>query len=165
MKKPLLIVICLFIAFSSCKKADVPPTIMAFSATVDGTLIDFSTNAVAQMSSGVAYNSNLSITGASGSGSGADFMSISMSASATIAKGTVYTSTSTTGYLALLYTKGLAPSAGLYSTDVKGVYVSTVTITAVNGTNIQGTFSGKLIYTDNVNSKAITGGSFNVTVK
>lgn len=164
MTKPLLISICLFIAFASCKKASNPTPVAAFSATVDGTFMDFGTSAVAQFSGGDVPNSNLLIGAVIGTGSDARLVSITIRSASAIAPGITYTNSGTSGSLILEYIIG-NPATGWYITDLNKVYPSTVTITALTSTSIQGTFSGRLLYTDNVTVKTITGGSFNATIK
>jgi len=45
---------------------------------------------------------------------------------------------------------------------VNGNYLTTVKITSINSTNIQGTFTAQLLYTDGKTVKTVTDGKFNV---
>ena len=99
MKTPLLIIICILLAFSSCKKSsDVP--VNTISATIDGVDESFNTNPNAQLGTAIALNSVLNIAGNSASGTGADNIGITIESNSTIVKGS-YTNagTNNSGYI------------------------------------------------------------------
>jgi hypothetical protein len=168
MKKLLLFTICVTLTFSSCKKSssDIPAN--TISATVDGVDESFNTNPIAELGTAISLNSNLIISGSNGSGTGSDSMGITIESNNTIIKGS-YTNASAnnSSYVSVLYNKGpFSPSnPTVYSTDVNGDYPTTVTITSMSSTNIQGTFSGKLLLSDGTTIKNVTNGKFNLTIK
>jgi hypothetical protein len=168
MKKLLLFTICVTLAFSSCKKSssDIPAN--TISATVDGVDESFNTSPIAELGTAISLNSNLLISGSNGSGTSSDSMGITIESNNTIVKGS-YTNASTnnSSYVSVLYNK--APfslsNPNIYSTDINGTYPTTVTITSMSSTNIQGTFSGKLLFKDGTTVKNVTNGKFNLTIK
>src|SRR5579864_1383446 len=107
MKKPLLITICIFLAFASCKKNASEVPVGTISATIDGVDESFNTNTDAEIGTAIELNSNLTISGSSGTGSTADGMAISIGSNNTLVKGT-YTNagTANSGFTSLLYYKG-----------------------------------------------------------
>lgn len=168
MKKSLLFAIYILIVLASCKKNSSDAPANTISATIDGVTESFNTNAVAQIGTGVRLNSNLSITGTNGSATGSDGMSITINSNNTIAKGN-YTNSgnNNSGFTSILYSKGPFSFINpiIYVTDVNGTYPSTVTITSISSTNIQGTFSGNLVFRDGKTIKSVTDGKFNVNIK
>jgi hypothetical protein len=53
-----------------------------------------------------------------------------------------------------------------YITDHSGAHPSKITITSISSTNVQGTFSGTLIYSNcGTSTKTVTNGKFNVNIK
>ncbi|WP_426671551.1 hypothetical protein ACPPVU_09960 [Mucilaginibacter sp. McL0603] len=168
MKKLLLFTICVTLAFSSCKKSSSDIPVNTISATIDGVDESFNTNPIAELGTAISLNSNLIISGGNGSGTGSDSMAITIESNNTLAKGS-YTNASTnnSSYVSVLYNKGPFSLAhpSYYTTDVNGAYPTTVTITSMSSTNIQGTFSGKLLFTDGTTVKNVTNGKFNLTIK
>jgi hypothetical protein len=167
MKKPLLITICILLAFSSCKKSsDVPAN--TISATIDGVDESFNTNQSARLGSSIDLNSNLLISGSSASGTGADGIGITIESNSTIVKGSYNNAgTNNSGFTSILYSKGpsLLIDPNIYTTDVNGNYPTTITITSMSNTNIQGTFSGQLLFKDGKTVKSVTNGKFNLDIK
>jgi hypothetical protein len=165
MKKILLFTICIALAFSSCKKSssDVPAN--TISATIDGVDESFNTNPIAELGTAIRLNSNLLISGGNGSGTGSDSMAITIESNNTIVKGS-YTNAGS-DFISVLYNNGPFSLANptYYTTDVTGVYPTTVVITSMSSTNIQGTFSGKLLFNKGTTVKTVTNGKFNLTIK
>ena len=166
MKKPLLIAICILLAFTSCKKSsDVPAN--TISATVDGVDESFNTNTNAQLGTAIALNSVLNIAGSSASGTGADIIGMTIESNGTIVKGSYSNSAvNNSTFTSMLYTKGpfLLSDPNIYSSGVNGNYPTTITITSMINTNIQGTFSGKLLFKDGTTVKSVTNGKFNLDI-
>jgi hypothetical protein len=165
MKKILLFTICVTLAFSSCKKSssDIPAN--TISATIDGVDESFNSNPIAELGTAIRLNSNLLISGSNGSGTGSDSMAITIESNNTIVKGN-YINTGS-DFISVLYNKGpfSLSNPNTYSTDINGTYPTTVTITSMSSTNIQGTFSGKLLFKDGTTVKNVTNGKFNLTIK
>jgi hypothetical protein len=165
MKKTLLLVFFIAISFTSCKKSSQVAPANTLSATFDGTNESFNTNLFGQNGSGVTLNSSLSILGANGSASGSDVLSITLTTNNTITTGT-YTNApnSNDGFVSILYTVGpfSLTNPDEYTSDVNGNYLTTVKITSISSTNIQGTFTAQLLYSDGKTVKNVTDGKFNV---
>jgi hypothetical protein len=70
----------------------------------------------------------------------------------------------TTNIPAMSYTQG---TSLIYESDVTGTYASSIVITTLTKTNVQGTFTGTLtlITGSGATTKAITDGKFNVNFK
>ena len=164
MKKALIFVSCILLVFTSCKKnSDVAPS-NTISANINGVEESFNTNTVAQLSSLIKLNDGLSIYGTNGSATGADILTISLSLNQTLTKGSYTSGSNTVGLVSILYQSGPFSIANLnyYATD-DSANQTTVIITTLTGTNIQGTFSGILV---NGNAtKTVTNGKFNLTLK
>jgi len=168
MKKPLLFIIVLFLFLASCKKnASVGP-VNTLSATINGVDESFNTNLYAQNGTGVTTNSDLAVFGTTGTASNAEVLSITVNTNATIATGTYTNSASSnSGFISILYSKGpvnlFTPNE--YVSDVNGTYLTTVKVTSISNTNVQGTFSAQLLYTDGKTKMMVTNGKFNVNFK
>ena len=164
MKKYLFIAACIFQVLTSCKKATDIAASNTISATIDGVDESFSTSPSAQLSTGVTLNSNLGIYGTNGSATGADALSITLQTNKTIATGTYTSGSSSIGAVQILYSHGTFSlvSPNTYTTDPTGT-ATTVTISTLTNTNVQGTFSGKLF--QGGSSKTVTNGKFNLTLK
>jgi hypothetical protein len=168
MKKPLLIAICILTLFVSCKKSSSEAPTDTISANIDGVSESFNTAAYAHLSTGVQLNSNLVITGGYDGAGGSDIMSFTITSDHTITKGTyVNTSSSNGSYVSIAYTKGPLSLANptIYASVVDGTPPSSITITSISSTNIQGTFSGQLVLSGGSAAKSVTGGKFNVQIK
>jgi hypothetical protein len=168
MKKTLLFTICTFLFLASCKKSSSVAPTNTLSATIGGTEESFNTNIFAQNGEGVALNSALTVFGYNGSGTGADELIITMNTNKAITTGTYSNAPSSTdGFISIFYSKGPvnALSPNQYTSDVNGAYLTTVKITSISGTNVQGTFNAQLLYTDGKTVKSVTNGKFNVNLK
>jgi len=165
MKITLLITVCILAVLASCKKNSVAPK-NTISATIDGVPETFNTNVSAQLGTSVALNSNLIISGASSSAASSDGMAFEINSNSTIDKGS-YINNGAAGFMAITYSKGPFSLSNpiVYSTDVNSVYPSNVTITSISNTNVQGTFTGKLLFTDGKTVKTVTDGKFNIDIK
>ena len=165
MKKTLLIAVCLLVSLVACKKNSVAPK-NTISATIDGISETFNINVSAQLGTSVQLNSHLIISGASGSAASSDGMAIEINSGSTIVNGN-YVNNGAAGYMGITYSKGPFSLTNpiVYSTDVNSVYPSNVTITSISNTNVQGTFTGKLLFTDGKTVKTVTDGKFNIDIK
>ncbi len=147
----LLLAMALFIG---CKKSDSPPSIAAgMRAKVDGTMV----------------NTNVAYAIRQSGGGGEGVLIFGMNATTgeefrvVVAKlGTVAAGTYTTGMTGASV-EGAAVSYGTASDDWDTQNVVNVTITQINATTVQGTFSGVAEPASGAGAnKAITEGSFNV---
>lgn len=164
MKKTLLIAVCLLVLLA-CKKNSVAPK-NTISATIDGVTETFNTNVAAQLGTSIQLNSHLIISGTNGSAAGSDGIGIEINSNGTIVKGN-YVNNGAAGYMGITYSKGpfSLSNPTVYSTDVNSVYPSNITITSISNTNVQGTFTGKLLFTDGKTVKTVTDGKFNIDIK
>ena len=167
MKKILLFSACVMLAFASCKKSDknAPAGSNTITANVDGNAVDFNNGATGLLSiSQGGYV--LFVSGFSGTGSSEQSMQIGIDSQKPITTGTYSLSSSTdpnaTASPQLAYGLG-APTPIGFITD--GVNLTTITITSISSTNVQGTFSGVLLSSqDATTTKSITNGKFNVVL-
>ena len=167
MRKIILFTALAAISLASCKKSNVAPS-NTFSATIDGTTESFNTNVSAQNGTGTALNSDLSVFGYNGSASGADVLTITLNTNSKITTGTYSNAASSNnGFVSILYQKGpqSLASPNVYASHVNGNYLTTVKITSISNTDVQGTFSAQLVYTDGKTIKTVTDGKFNVAIK
>src|SRR5437879_5534980 len=159
MKKTLLFTIFIFIFLTSCKKNSPVAPVNTLSATIDGVDESFNTNVFAQNGTGVMLNSDLLVMGTNGSATGSDVLSITIDINKTIAAGT-YTNapTSTDGFISILYNQGALNlmNPAMYKSDVNGAYLTSVKIVSISNTNVQGTFTAKLVYADGKTIKSVT---------
>jgi hypothetical protein len=179
MKKTLFLPVALSLfLFSSCKK-DVSATgpggtggvaLGTISATVDGTPYTFNVGAQASIDSSGGAGYVLLILGVYSPSANAKTMSLGIAGPDRFTVNTTYTDTSSTAndFSDIDYTD--------YTTDylaetglIPPPYVSTLTITSLSTTNIQGTFSGnvELFYSPGGSPPAshlITNGKFNLTL-
>ncbi|MHB8208859.1 hypothetical protein [Mucilaginibacter sp.] len=177
MKNFLLFSACVMLAFASCKKdAAKTTTTNTITATVGGTNVNFSTGAIAQLGSDSgAYI--LEVQGVSGTGSSAQPIIVGLVSEAPIVKGTYTFNSSTdpnaTVFPDITYAKSLSGSAAdVFVTDIyfdaQSSTISTtttVTITSISSTNVQGTFSGVLINeADDTITETVTNGKFNLAI-
>jgi hypothetical protein len=91
-------------------------------------------------------------------------MSINLSINQSVTKGSYTSGNDAVGLVSITYNSGPFSLANLhaYSTDVSSNQ-TTVIITALSGSNVQGTFSGKL--TGQGLTKTVTNGKFNLALK
>ncbi|MEO6631226.1 MAG: hypothetical protein ABIN13_05870 [Mucilaginibacter sp.] len=164
MKIPVIFICCIFLFFTGCKKDNNVAPENTISASIDGVDESFNTNAVAQLGTTVKLNSNLAIYGTNGSAADDDVISITLAVNQTIAPGSFVSGSNEVGLVSILYKHGPVSliNPNTYATDINGS-PSTVVITKLTNTNVQGTFSGKLIYRNA--SKVVTNGKFNLTIK
>lgn len=163
MRKHFLIAICVLATLASCKKTSPIAPSNTISTTIDGVNESFNANIVARLGTGVQQNSDLLITATNGTAKDADGISITINSNSSIAKA-VYVNTSSTSFPSLLYSKGSfsLTNPNYYTTDVHGNNLTTIVITSLTSTNIQGTFSGKLVLANGSTIKSVTDGKFNV---
>ncbi|HZX58789.1 MAG TPA: hypothetical protein VFE54_08690 [Mucilaginibacter sp.] len=170
MKNLLLFSVCLLLIFTSCKKkAEVIP-VNTITATVDGTLLTFNAN----VTGGKGYAEGITtihVSGFTTADNTAAIIGISISSTDANAlqKGTyTFSSTNThpTVYPYLVYNTPVDnASQQPFTTDATGVQITTITITSVSSTNIQGTFSGVLLHAFASDTKTVANGKFNVNIQ
>lgn len=170
MKKILLFSACVMFAFASCKKDSSKKTgSNTITATVGGSDINFSASASAQIVN-QSGGYELAIVGLTSTGSNPQTMTISIASEVPIVKGT-YTLNSSTpsdanSFPQLSYSENTSITNPVgFTTDITGANSSTITITSISSTNVQGTFSGVLLSDqDNTTTKAVTNGKFDVNI-
>jgi hypothetical protein len=164
MKKTLLVISCLLLLFTSCKKNKDAAPENTISANINGVDESFNTNAYAQLGNGVKSNSSLSIYGADGSAAGSNILTITLALNQTISTESYTSGSSSTGNVAVQYSIGSFSLANpnIYKTDVSS-NGTTVVITKLTSSNIQGTFSGKIF--KGSDSKTVVNGKFNLPIK
>lgn len=166
-KLPIQSLILALIVIASCKKSSNSSTQTGgtITATVDGTPMTFNNVLVAQ---DTAYLGAYLITfsGISALTANAPELSLTVDGPSAITTGTdSITATGNTPNLpAIAFSEG---SSLVYSTDASGSNPTTIVITTLSKTNIQGTFSGTLILAvgSGAATKVITNGKFNVNFK
>ena len=164
MKKALILFSCILFVFASCKKNNNITPSNTISADIDGVNETFNSNTYAQLGNGVTQKSSLSIFGANGANTDADQMSITMVTNNTIITSSYVSGSDNIGLVSIEYNKGpfSLTNSNTYATDVNGS-PSTVVITSLTSTNVQGTFSGRLV--DGSATKTVTNGKFNLPLK
>jgi hypothetical protein len=147
------------ITLNSCKKKDEKPS-YSITATVDGKVTNFNTNAAA-VSATVQGLSLTTITGQAADGS-----TISVLLDATPTAGKTYTGNAANQEDQAILELATA-SGDDFINDDSSSNVVTVTVNSVSSTAIQGTFKGGLTSTTIGNgapaTKSVTSGTFNVT--
>jgi hypothetical protein len=176
MKNILLFSVCLLFILSSCKKSgggDGSTPANTISATVDGVKLNFSTKAIAYISQTYSMINILDINGQTGKGitnEGIDINVAEYFPNVGITKGTYLTSgpPPSPAYSYLSYYKQVPDSNYVHSyfTDISklAAYVTTVTISSITDTNVQGTFSGTVYNSRGDSTKVITNGKFNMAI-
>ncbi len=168
MKKLLILSACVLFIFTSCKKkTDVVP-VNTIIAIVNGATLNFNANVTGSTS---ISGTMLHISGATTSDNTAAIIGISITSqdASAITKGT-YTfnsaNTHPTVYTYVVYnTLDNNPSQQPFNTDPTGVQSTTITITSISSTNVQGTFSGTLVRpTVDGAIRTVTNGKFNVNL-
>ncbi|MDB5157659.1 MAG: hypothetical protein JWR50_2366 [Mucilaginibacter sp.] len=164
MKKTLLIAFCLSLFLFSCKKSEAPKNTVTLS--VDGANKKYSVGAVATIGDYIAEGSNLFLAGYTNENNIAESIQITISANSSIAKG-VYRNDGKNGALRIIYYPSdyTLAKQNSYITDLSGIYESTVTITSISNSNVQGTFSGQLVLNGGNTVKTISDGKFNVNIQ
>jgi hypothetical protein len=156
------------VLLASCKKSSnsSTPAGGTITATVDGTPMTFNNILVAKDTSYLgAYL--LTFSGASSlTSSSSPELSLTVDGDTSITTGTYNIGPSgyTTNIPAMSYSQG---TSLVYESDVTGTYASSIVITTLTKTNVQGTFTGTLtlITGSGATTKAITDGKFNVNFK
>jgi len=172
MKQFLFFPACLLLLFLSCKKdsnRSTPKPTNTLSATIDGVNETFTDSLEAD----TVINVNdpkytINVTGLRGSGASREGLSFSVNSDSPVTKGTYsitsQTNTGRTTFPYIVYWKG-EPNAFTFGTDESGVNITSITITSINNSNVQGVFSGVLISGPFYNtSRTVTNGKFNVNI-
>ncbi|HTD99441.1 MAG TPA: hypothetical protein VK668_09135 [Mucilaginibacter sp.] len=164
MKKSILLFLPLFalLVLFSCKKSSKSSinTVGTITATIDGNQQTFNVGATAQLQNNGGSNS-LSIIGVQGSGNSNSLIML-VTNNGPITTGT-YTGADSKANLSYTTTNSL-----IYQNDDSDVNSNaTIVISSITSTNVQGTFSGKLVLiTGNGAATAtITSGTFNLAVQ
>jgi len=174
MKYLLLLSLSFLFVFSSCKKNKVIGPSTNIFATVNNTTINFNNNITITLdtSNAAVYGSSIIIYGQTDTSASKASISIgitSFNPSGVVATGTYnsYASFNSFGYCNVIY-KAVLPNVQTkttYLTDPRNFYQSTVVITSSSKTNIQGTFTGRLVSSlGDTTTRLITNGKFNVPI-
>lgn len=174
MKRKLKYLFCLFFALASCKKKNEVTPIPANTITVaiNGVNSSFNINASGSFG-GAPGTSTLNITGQSSASYPGKTINVSLTSTDfnAIAIGTFIINTANNRPNVLpsvLTTEESDPNSnsGVFNTDLSGKNITTIAITAISSTNVQGTFSGTLVsYLDGAITETVTNGKFNVNIK
>jgi hypothetical protein len=155
------------VLLASCKKSSnaSTPAGSTITATVDGTPMTFNNVLVAKDTAfSGAYV--LTFSGATSLTASSPELSLTVDGPTAITTGTysLGPAVNTTNIPAISYTQG---SSLIYLTDVTRTYSSSIEITSLSQTNVQGTFTGTLTLAtgSGATTKAITDGKFNVNFK
>jgi hypothetical protein len=155
------------VLLASCKKSSSSstPTGGTITATVDGTPMTFNNVLIAKDTSYLgAYL--ITMSGISALTASAPELSLTVDGPSAVTTGTynLPITGTTTDVPALSFSQG---TTLVYSSDVSGTYSSSVVITSLTKTNVQGTFTGTLTLSlgSGATTKAITDGKFNVNFK
>ncbi len=173
MKKLFLFSACVMLAFASCKKEAATTTVAAntITATVEGTPIIFATKQSAQLliDSGLY---ELQVQGVNEGLSSAQSIIFGVVSKGPIVKGTYTLNSSTNPNATIIPIISYAASGttDVFETDFNFANpvlstTTTVSITSISGTNVQGTFNGVLVSTTSTAViQTITNGKFNVDI-
>ena len=168
MRKYLFCSVCIILTLTSCSKKGSSPVVNSntISATIDGVDESFNTIAVAKNIS-VSQGYSLFFAGTNGTSSTADAFSITVDGLQPITTGTFDLSGGASGnyFPGMAYTQ---PGSIIYEQDLSGANPTIVTITTLTATNVQGSFSGKLVLYSGSGvpaTKTITNGKFNVSFR
>ena len=167
-KLPVQTLMLALVLLASCKKSShsSTPAGGTITATVDGTPMTFNNILVAKDTAYLgAYL--LTCSGASSlSSASSPELSLTIDGTSPIATGTysIDASGNTTDLPAMSFSQG---TSVVYSTDLSGANSSSIVITSLTKTNVQGTFTGTLTLTigSGAATKAITDGKFDVNFK
>ena len=158
------------LAFSSCKKSAPKVTSSnSITVTVGSSNLNFSTAASALLANS-SGSYVLLISGATGTGSNAQAISIAIDSETPIVQGTYTlnssTNTNATSFPQIAYVQSASTTNPVsFTSDPTGTNASTITITSINPTNVQGTFNGVLLSDqDGTTTKSVTDGKFNVDI-
>jgi hypothetical protein len=173
MKKILLFAVSLLFVLASCKKTseDNPIPVNTISATVDGVNISHNTNISAKFSSNSIGGPSYTLNIQAATPNKAFGISLTSPDKNAIAKGTYTLASSKNNTPIWVYVdyEDYEPNTNIpdqpYITDPNGIQPTTVTITSISSTNVQGTFSGTLVYSQGGSgTKTVTNGKFNVNI-
>jgi len=169
MKKVLASLVCISFFFLSCKKsASSVSSNGSLSATINGVNQSFN-NILLAKNTAMSGQYSLYFSGTNGTSATADELSITVDAYQAITPGTYTLGGSSLGTTLpdIGYDQAYAQGgvANLYTSDITGTYTTTVTITAISSTSVQGTFSGTVVSSSGNTTKTITNGKFNITFK
>ena len=172
MKKLLLFSACIMLAFASCKKNDPTKSTTAvgtISATIGGVNETFTTSVIAESADTPAYN--IAISGFRGTDVNREGIQIGISSYKPITTGTYTISSALSNDVVYTpfvgyYKNTSVSSVATFGTDFSAVNITTITITSLSSTNVQGTFSGVLINEDgtSTDTQTITNGKFDVNI-
>lgn len=165
MRKIFVFIGCFLVFFASCKKDKEQAPANYITADIDGKPVKFTVNNLARSTNAtVTENFKLYLYGAAGWDENSDAISINISEPQEIKKGTYTGGIDDTRYVAIAYL------TGPFSSEKPNEYVSdlsdggmAVTITSISKDNIQGTFRGTLLNTNNGTQKTLTNGKFNLS--
>ncbi|MGZ3750577.1 MAG: hypothetical protein ACXVB0_11615 [Mucilaginibacter sp.] len=176
MKKILILLVFILFIFASCKKKNDVIPVNTITATIDGVNVNFNVNVLGRLVStpqGAALSKTIVVQGsnaaqAPGKGIAVSLTSLDQNA---IAKGTYTLASSknnTPVWIQVIYENYDPFSDGPdqpYFSDSSGIQPTTITITSISSTNVQGTFSGTLVYSQGgTDTKTVTNGKFNVNI-
>ena len=156
-----------FVLLASCKKSNhsSTPAGGTITATVDGTPMTFNNILIAKDTNYLGAYA-LTMSGISSLTSPAPELSRTVDGTAAVTTGTYSMNASgmTTDLPGLGFSQG---TTLVYESDVTGTYPSSIIITTLTKTNVQGTFTGTLTLSlgSGATTKAITDGKFNVNFK
>ena len=155
------------VLLASCKKSNhsSTPAGGTITATVDGTPMTFNNILVAKDTSYLGAYA-ITISGISSLTANAPELSLTVDGPSAVTTGTysLPLSGTVTDVPAISFSQG---TTLVYESDISGTYSSSIVITTLTKTNVQGTFTGTLTLQlgSGATTKAITDGKFNVTFK
>jgi hypothetical protein len=164
MKKALIFITCVLLGFTSCQKSEnIVPT-NTITATIDGVNESFNIKPTAYLTNSLKVNADLAIFGTNSTVTNADYVSITLTLNQTVTPGTYMSGNSTAG-VQILYNQGSTNPLNLdyYDTPLTGSQ-STIVITALSNTAVQGTFSGILTNASDGTTKTVTNGKFSLAL-
>ena len=167
MKKLLLFSACIMLAFASCKKNDPTKSTTAvgtISATIGGVNETFTTSVIAESADTPSYT--IGISGFRGTGANQEGIQIGISSYKPITTGTYTISSALSNDVVYTPFVGYYKNTSVSSIAIFGTdNITTITITSVSNTNVQGTFSGVLLNEDgSTDTQTIANGKFNVNI-
>ena len=173
MKKILQVAVFLLFILTSCKKKseDNLVPVNTITAAVDGENISLSTNISAKFSTNQIGKLSYTLNIQGATSSKAFGISLTSFDKNSITKGTYTLASSKNSTPIWVYVayedyelSGNVPDQP-YITDPNGIQPTTITITSISSTNVQGTFNGTLVYSQGGSgTKTVTNGKFNVNI-
>ena len=156
------------LAFASCKKNDPAKSnttaVGTISATIGGVNETFTTSVIAESADTPAYN--IAISGFRGTDVNRVGIQIGISSYKPITTGTYAISSAVSNDVVYTPFVGYYKNTSVSSIAIFGTdNITTITITSVSNTNVQGTFSGVLLNEDgSTDTQTIANGKFNVNI-